>query len=248
MKRKTKASIQRTDLHGSVTQRSQHVRFWREFADFSEPMDSCRRKIEACVHWDDPLNNGYNSLRISAVIYRKARNGRWVEHVGNVSMPEIVRWLPQLQPLQKWWMGDAVAPQGYFDAVYCAGDRLLGGKKPGDPELTDYYVRFSHGGSILESALCTFVNGWPIIRKFPTKREANHAAKKCDGIVIAHVAKRYNGKVRDLEAARRLAHWPDAKDRTLTQYPKRLRRRLEQRLPAVMAEFRKDIEALGLKW
>ena len=248
MKKKTKASTQRTDLHGSVTQHFQFVRFWREFTETVEQTDSRRRKIEAWVHWDDPCAVGYNSLRVSATIYRKARNGRWVEHVADASMPEIVRWLPQLEPLQKWWQGDAVSPMGYYDAVYCAGDRDISGGRAGEPALTEYYVGFSHGGGILESALCTFFDGKPIPERFGTKREAKTAAKKCGGTVSEHVTARYSGKARDLEAARRLAHWPEAKDRTLTQDPKRLRRRLEQRLPAVMAEFRKDIEAVGLKW
>ena len=51
------------------------------------------------------------------------------------------------------------------------------------------------------------------------------------------------GKEPDLEAARRSAIWPDA---TLAQLQDR--DALKARLPALLAEFRRDIESLGFVW
>lgn len=54
------------------------------------------------------------------------------------------------------------------------------------------------------------------------------------------------GKERDLDAARRSAVWPDATEEELTAPG--LKERLEARLPALLDEFRSDIEALGFTW
>jgi hypothetical protein len=54
------------------------------------------------------------------------------------------------------------------------------------------------------------------------------------------------GKERELDAARCAACWPEATDEDLTAPG--LKERLEARLPALMAEFRQDIEAAGFVW
>ena len=51
------------------------------------------------------------------------------------------------------------------------------------------------------------------------------------------------GKEPELSAARRAAIWPDATQEQLTD-----KKALEQRLPALMREFKKDVESLGLKY
>ena len=54
------------------------------------------------------------------------------------------------------------------------------------------------------------------------------------------------GKERQLEAARSSAVWPDATDEELTAPG--LTERLEERLAALLADFRADVEAFGLSW
>lgn len=54
------------------------------------------------------------------------------------------------------------------------------------------------------------------------------------------------GKERDLDAARNAAVWPDATDADLTAPG--LKERLEARLPQLLADFRKDVEAFGFTW
>lgn len=53
------------------------------------------------------------------------------------------------------------------------------------------------------------------------------------------------GKARELNAARGAAVWPDATDAQLMAEPADLRAALEARLPALLAEFRADIERAG---
>lgn len=54
------------------------------------------------------------------------------------------------------------------------------------------------------------------------------------------------GKPRELDAARRAAIWPEATDEELTAPG--LEERLAARLPALMAAFRADMEAIGFIW
>ena len=53
-------------------------------------------------------------------------------------------------------------------------------------------------------------------------------------------------KDRDLDAARHTAIWPEATDEDLIA--PRLKARLTDRLPALLVEFKKDIEALGFSY
>lgn len=59
------------------------------------------------------------------------------------------------------------------------------------------------------------------------------------------VTERSKGKTRDLAAARASAIWPEATDEQLCLPEEQLTELLNARLPALMAEFRKDIEAFG---
>lgn len=54
------------------------------------------------------------------------------------------------------------------------------------------------------------------------------------------------GKERDFDAARRSAVWPEATDAELMADD--LKERLEARLPALLLEFRRDMERLGFVW
>lgn len=55
-------------------------------------------------------------------------------------------------------------------------------------------------------------------------------------------------KERDLDAARRSAIWPDATDDQLCSSKEMLTALLEARLPALLEEFRRDVEAFGFTY
>lgn len=56
------------------------------------------------------------------------------------------------------------------------------------------------------------------------------------------------GKAHQLDAARRAAAWPDATDEQLCAEPEILQAALTERLPALLAQFRADMEAAGFMW
>ena len=56
------------------------------------------------------------------------------------------------------------------------------------------------------------------------------------------------GKAREFDAARRVAIWPEATDEQLNLDPEALTALLNERLPALIAEFRKDMDACGFLW
>lgn len=56
------------------------------------------------------------------------------------------------------------------------------------------------------------------------------------------------GKPREFDAARRVAIWPEATDEQLNLDPEALTALLNERLPALIAEFRKDMDACGFLW
>lgn len=56
------------------------------------------------------------------------------------------------------------------------------------------------------------------------------------------------GKARELDKARSAAIWPEATDEELTQEKDKLTETLLARLPALLAEFRRDMEAVGFLW
>lgn len=56
------------------------------------------------------------------------------------------------------------------------------------------------------------------------------------------------GKERDFDAARRVANWPEATDEQLSLPKEELTKLLEARLPPVLTDFRRDMEAAGFMW
>lgn len=66
---------------------------------------------------------------------------------------------------------------------------------------------------------------------------------------VYHAGERIGeGKKRDFAAARSCAVWPDATDEQLSAEPAELKKMLLARLPALMADFKADIEKLGFEY
>lgn len=81
---------------------------------------------------------------------------------------------------------------------------------------------------------------------FDTEQEALgflYALQNCEPVFDLIVDSWGEGKESDLEAARNSAIWPDA---TLEQLQDE--KQLQDRLPALIAEFKKDVESLGFKF
>lgn len=74
------------------------------------------------------------------------------------------------------------------------------------------------------------------------------ALQTCEPRFVRVVTARSEGKTRELDAARRAAVWPDATDADLMQEPEALKTALAKRLPGLITNFRRDVEAIGFIW
>lgn len=86
---------------------------------------------------------------------------------------------------------------------------------------------------------------------FDTESEALDfltALKTCDPKFLQIATAFSEGKERDLAAARSSAIWPEATDEELMTEPAMLTLKLQERLPALIAEFRGVVEGLGFKF
>lgn len=74
------------------------------------------------------------------------------------------------------------------------------------------------------------------------------AFNTCDVEFVSIPTSYSKGKARDLDAARRAAIWPEATDEQLCADPEQLKAVLAERLPALLEEFRADMERIGFYW
>lgn len=84
---------------------------------------------------------------------------------------------------------------------------------------------------------------------FRDKTEAEEMCDALNGCEVQwiRIPVRYSdGKERELDSARRASVWLEATDEELIADG--LKERLEARLPALLAEFRRDVESLGFVW
>lgn len=176
------------------------------------------------VRHDDSCGNGHNSFAITGSLYDgKPLCERNLLTCGCIH-DEIVKHMPELAKYIKWHLSSTDGPMYYVEnTLYHARQH---GPQSGWLYFTD------------SSLPCPIVD---LCAKYGDLGELQ---------AIAEVDKRYTVKIdektakaMDLDAARRSAVWPDA---TLKQL--RDKDALMARLPALLAEFRRDVESLGLVW
>ncbi len=191
-------------------------------------------QIKAEVRFDDSCRNGHNSFAITGEIYIPGR--RDCEACGCLH-EEIAKAFPELEPFLKWHGCAADEPMHYVgNTVYHASDRDCWGlrkgefkqmrnRKTGLPmwELDASYSDFG-GHKTVDSET----------RPEPVTFQYRPYGRTGEG------------KERDLDAARRCAVWPDATDEELLADD--LKEKLLARLPQLLADFRADVEKLGLQW
>lgn len=195
-------------------------------------------RITATVRYDNECGNGHNTFAITGEIDRKNSRGVWVDDCSGCIHDEIAKHFPALAPLIKWHLFDANGPMHYLaNTIYHAGDRDCWKGKKGE-------VRFYRYNIIAP-------NGKPVfvvknhVSELPEETEAKEIAARIDGQIVPVPWILYEGKERDFKAAREAAVWPDATDEELSAEPEVLRQKLIDRLPALIAEFKKAIEDFG---
>lgn len=105
----------------------------------------------------------------------------------------------------------------------------------------DFAPKYTYGGFAAEWHTCPF----------DTEREALEflgALQRCNPHFETVATAWGKGKARELDAARRVAVWPEASDAELSAEPEALKAALLARLPALLAAFRADVESAGFMW
>lgn len=207
-------------------------------ADYTE-VDGTPAVLIAKVRYDDECGNGHNTFSITGELYDRPsymRGEPAVDHESGKRLwlgacgclhDEIAKRFPELAPLIKWHLTSSDGPMHYIaNTVYHADEH----------GPTHAWVYFT-GPDPLKIDTQERLLGY-------VKARQAHEAEGQPGYRVEWDAR--TAKVRDLDAARASAVWPEATDEDLTAPG--LRERLEARHAALMAEFRAAVESLGFTY
>lgn len=200
-------------------------------------------RIHAEIRFDDECGNGKAHFsvtgRISSATRRDDNGSMGYAH------DDIARAFPELKPLIRWHLFDHFGPMHYIsNVVYMAGNRDCYGL------LKDERRQIFKGGDPTKPCwILRDENGNPPPGVWSNSYDGDLADAPKPPVLSWQSWDRVGeGKERNLDAARRIAVWPDATDKQLESEPAELKAMLEARLPALIAEFRADMESAGLLW
>jgi len=233
-----------------------------------------RRTINLAIRYDDECGNKHNTFAMTATIHRGhgCYTERNLE-MGGSCHDEIAKQFPDLAKYIKWHGVSSDSPLHYVaNTTYHASDKDCWGLRKGEPRSFQNYISFK-GFPItmkiskelrehIEKGRSLVITGIECPRgKYEPRYTFQELASTHTGCPFDSRAQAYQwqqailnnaptfsqfpvswgeGKEPNLEAARSCAIWPDA---TLEQL--RDKKALESRLPALMEEFRSDMEELG---
>jgi len=216
-----------------------HQRWVSDRRPFSQYHKAGWLQVE--IRFDDGCRNGRNSFAITATA---SHPGARDCDAGGCLHEDIAEVFPELAGLIKWHLSATDGPMHYLsNTIYLAGNRDCHGLKAGESrQLVDgksnlpawELVAVGPDGEVIPTYK---------LPKYVDSAEAPASAFNLEWRPWCIVGE---GKARQLDAARRAAVWPEATDEDLTAPG--LRERLETRLPGLLAEFRRDIEAAGFMW
>lgn len=220
-------------------------------------------RIRAEIRFDDDCSNGHNSFAITGNIAKGGRfdsDRSWL--AGGCLHDEIAAAFPELAPLIRWHLCSTDGPMhGVANAIYHAGDRDCWGLRAGEsrqiingrtkqPVWTLEAIN-APGTLISDTPTGEAYRGNETVPLFILKNGFDGQPDElppAPSLRWVPSLKRGEGKARDLEAARRVAVWPEATDEQLCAEPDELRAMLEARLPGLIAEMRADLERAGFAW
>ena len=137
---------------------------------------------------------------------------------------EIAKHFPELKKYIKWHLMSSDGPMHYLaNTLYLAGDKDYNGCRKGEQR------RCKRSGLLIWKPK-TYSNEYVYGNNQPI-------------VTVEYEPLLGEGKERDLDGARRAAIWPEATDEDLCSPD--LEQKLKARLPALIEEFRKDVEELG---
>lgn len=212
------------------TIKKQERSFTRSIRYYDEPAI-----ITVTVRHDDRFGNGHNTFSITGGIKGANNVG-----ISGCIHDEIVKFFPELAYLIKWHLVSTDGPMHYVgNTIYHAGDTDHRGLRKGEVRQ----LRNGRTGQPVWEAIVRDSDGiYHKVQGMPWL-DSDVKPDRNGNIEYIPVNLTGDGKTPDLDAARRCAVWPDA---TLEQL--RDKDALLARLPALLAEFRKDVEALGFTY
>lgn len=191
------------------------------------------------VRYDDKCNNGHNTFTITGELYDRSyriRGDSLVDQLKNSSgktlwlgscgclHEEIAKRFPELAPFIKWHLVSTDGPMYYVaNSVYHA--------KAIPKEQGKHYAYFKEPVTGVEKMLKI------VDEATKAKLDALHGDAMRYKPYYNLTAKESN-----LEAARDCAIWPDAQLEDFTE------EKLKARLPALMEDFKRDVESLGFTY
>jgi hypothetical protein len=199
---------------------------------FEKIVEDGAKKIQVTLRFDDRCGNGHNTFSVTGQTWEKGGQfGYWKEAAGGCIHDEIEKYFPEFAHLIRWHLCSTDGPMYYIEnTTYMASDKDCWGLKKGEfKPINDK-------------------EGLPIWQLKPHPSGYIHSTERPESIVVEYerFGKVGEGKERELDAARRFAVWPDATDEELMS--DNLKDKLEARLPALLTEFKKDIEDVGFTW
>lgn len=188
------------------------------------------------VRYDDECNNGHNTFAITGELYDRSDRIPYGASVKNSSgktlwlgscgclHEEIAKRFPELAPFIKWHLVNTDGPMHYIaNSTYHA--------KAIPKEQGQYYAYFKEPVTGVEKLLEI------VDEATKAKLDALHGDAMRYEPYYNRMAKESN-----LEAARSSAVWPDAQLEDFTE------EKLKARLPALMEDFKRDVESLGFTY
>ena len=187
------------------------------------------------LRFDDECNNGHNTFAITGSLYQKTYTGELRDLLSRDLLScgcihdDIIKHAPELAHLIKWHGVSTDRPMHYLsNTLYHAGDLDHWGKKKGEPYNFTKKIKIDNSPNEANN----FVN----------------AMTNCKIEVVEEATSWGEGKERDFEAARNSAVWPEATDEQLSLPKEDLKKLLLERLPALMQNFKSEMEKLGFTY
>jgi hypothetical protein len=182
--------------------------------------------ITVTIRYDDECGNGHNTFSITGDIWKSTINGKKIGRdclTGGCIHDDIIKHFPELKPFIKWHLTSSDGPMYYlentlFYAEHHGPDRVMVYVSKGNDE--EFGLEFQDS--------C-----------YEDIETANKIKEKYGDKCRLELDKK-TAKTADYDAARACAVWPEAKDEEITEA------NLKKRLPALMEEFVRDVESLGL--
>lgn len=203
-------------------------------------------RIKAFIRFDDECKNGHNSFAITGEMYdyTLTRN-QW--HSGGCIHDDVAKAFPEIAHLIKWHLTDSTCPMHYLaNATYHASDRDHNGLLKGESR------QIISGKSGLPAWRLEAVDANGVALPYgeigksfdgiTPPENPNYSIKWVPWCIIGE------GKARNFDAARSCAVWPEATDAQLSLPRSELTALLEARHAGLVAAFKADILAAGLKW